>query len=88
MRSQTLKIKRRYRNGQWRQSWVHDAYEKGHITADEYAAIVSPGSIVAAIGSRPTKAQIMAAADALGADIPDNATNDEAMMLLRAEAGM
>ena len=88
MRDKALKIKRYYRRNQWSERMVRDAYEKGRITADELAAIISPRTVIAALGSNPVKSELLEAADSLGVDVPDGATNAEITALLDIEAGL
>lgn len=88
MDSYAKKVKRFYRSGKWPESWVRDANSKGRISADELAAIISPETVVAEVGRNATKPELLEAADLLGVDAPDGATNAELWAALCEEAGL
>lgn len=85
MNSKAKKIKRLYRSRLWPAAWVRDAHAKGRISSDDLAAIIAPWEVVDALGSRPSKADLLGACETLGLDAPEGATNTQIGDMLAAD---
>ena len=70
------KVKRYYDAGTWTARMVRDALDKGRITDLECACILRDG-VLEALGSSPTKAELLDAAEMLGLSVPEGATKAE-----------
>ena len=70
------KVKRYYDAGTWTERMVRDALAKERINALECACILRDG-VLEALGSNPTKAELLDAAEMLGLAVPEGATKAE-----------
>jgi hypothetical protein len=79
------KVRAWYEADLWTERMVRNALEKGKIDDYELAVILRDGAgVLAALGSKPTKAKLVGACEDLGIAVPEGATNAEISALIEA----